>query len=757
MVVPDSGRAARFVLAMALVAAIGAPFAAGCRSSHSDTTSDSAPPPDVTLPDGGAPVRAEFGLDGRPSNTTCTAFARPGPAAPVKLERVFPDVQLTGLMMLAQRPNDPSRWYAAQRTGEIFSFAADGSSPATTMVANVAALAGKPVSTEFEGGFLGMAFHPSFAADGRLFVSFTTTGPSGYAEEIGALKSTDHGATFTSYTTVFRYERQALYHCGGGITFGRDGYLYFSFGDGANDTNGQNTNVPFAKVHRIDVDDVPAGATYGIPTDNPFRSGGGFPTTFAWGFRNPFRLSVDRVTGDVWLGDVGEASFDEVNKVEIGKNYGWGCREGNAPYAATTPTKCPSTKGLVDPVIALEHAPPNSRSVTGGIVYRGAAMPEFQGTYVFGDFMHLEVYAMTTDPASGEVKWPVINTEGPRIAVTDFAEDVDGEIYASSVLDSKIYKLVPSGLSRPSTVPTKLSKTGCVDAADPTQPASGLVPYGVNVPLWSDGAEKGRWFALPDGKTIDVRDDGDFVFPVGSVLLKSFAIARSLVETRLLVRHDDGEWAGYSYEWDADGKDATLLTTGKSKTVGSQTWSYPSRTDCLRCHTEAAGRTLGPEVDQLNGDFVYEQTHRIANQLTTLEKIGVLSKPIGPVAASIQPLVPISGDAPTEATVRSYLHANCSHCHRPSGGAGQAQMDLRFSTPLSATNTCGVASGFDDLGVSGSKIVVPGHPESSILSLRVHATNAKRMPPMGTAMVDRTAVTAIDGWIAAMASCPGGM
>jgi hypothetical protein len=150
-----------------------------------------------------------------------------------------------------------------------------------------------------------------------------------------------------------------------------------------------------------------------------------------------------------------------------------------------------------------------------------------------------------------------------------------------------------------------LSATGCVDPAHPSEPAAGLIFYDVNAPLWSDGAAKRRWMALPEGARIKVAADGDWELPAGAVLVKSFALGDRPVETRLLVRGADGEWAGYSYAWRADGSDADLLASSIRRTFGAQEWTYPSREDCLLCHTAAAGRSLGLETAQLNRNVRY--------------------------------------------------------------------------------------------------------------------------------------------------------
>src|SRR5262249_11480633 len=154
-------------------------------------------------------------------------------------------------------------------------------------------------------------------------------------------------------------------------------------------------------------------------------------------------------------------------------------------------------------------------------------------------------------------------------------------------------------------IPTQLSATGCVNPADPTQPAAGLIPFSPNAPFWSDGAVKSRFLALPDGQQIGLRQDGDLDLPAGSVLVKDFRLGTRLVEARLLMRHDDGQWAGYTYEWNSAGTDATRVVGGKSMDVDGHPWLFPSEAQCRQCHTSAAGNSLGLEIAQLNGPLTY--------------------------------------------------------------------------------------------------------------------------------------------------------
>lgn len=762
------------LLGLALVTAATLAALGACGSDEATATDD----PDGSvngeggaLPDGFVPpTKAEFGLDTRPSNTTCKAPARPPSTAPVKFERVFANVGLQLPTMIAQIPGDSSRWFVALRGTQegqptnIVSFpVANPTTP--TVVGSIGPLG----AMSSEGGLLGLAFHPKFAQNGRLYITWVKQGGAGLSE-VGYFTSTDNGASFGQYKKILGFQQPAANHNGGGIAFGKDGFLYLSFGDGGGGEdqykNGQNKNGFFSKILRIDVDNVPAGQDYGIPAGNPFKNGGGEPATFAMGFRNPFRFSIDRETNEVWVGDVGQNSYEEIDaKVKVGGNYGWPCREGThesvGPLVgpsenAKDPTKCPPgtlAGSLIDPVVDHLHSPRNSRSITGGIVYRGKAIPGFVGSYVYGDYVKQELWTLSFDPGTGEAK--TTQLADPAANWVSFAEDNDGEMYAVALNQGAIYKLVAAEPPGPNTFPDRLSKTGCADPTDVKKPAAGLVPYGVQAPLWSDGAVKERWVAIPDGTNITVKDaDGDFEFPNGTVLVKTFSVGGKRVETRLFIRHDDGGWNGYSYEWLDDQSDAVLLPAGKTKLVGAQTWTYPSRSECVTCHSEAAGRSLGLELGQLNGEYVYPATNRISNQLKTFDHIGMFDKPLGkPVDQLVAYPDPYGTAGTPELRARAYLHSNCANCHQPKGG-GRGNMDLRFGTAFKDTASCNVEPEAGDIGVTGAKLVIPGDPSKSLLSVRPHSPAANRMPPLASSVVDVPGVKVIDDWITSLKACP---
>jgi len=294
-----------------------------------------------------------------------------------------------------------------------------------------------------------------------------------------------------------------------------------------------------------------------------------------------------------------------------------------------------------------------------------------------------------------------------------------------------------------------LIETGCVDLDDPTQPAAGLVPYGVNAPLWSDGAVKNRWMALPDGEHITVEDDGQLAFPTGSVLVKQFAKAGVMLETRLLVRHDDGGWAGYSYVWDETGSFASYERGGAVVDVDGADWLVPSSAQCMQCHTAVVGQTLGPELGQLDGDFRYP-TGRVRNQLDTLSHIGMFSAHPGVGTA-----YPSLDDetATVQDKAKAVLHANCAGCHQP-GGSGGSALDFRYSTPASLMGACNVLPTADTLGVTGANLITAGDAERSMIAVRMGTRSLGQMPPLGTALVDEDGLAVVREWIDGMEACP---
>jgi hypothetical protein len=219
------------------------------------------------------------------------------------------------------------------------------------------------------------------------------------------------------------------------------------------------------------------------------------------------------------------------------------------------------------------------------------------------------------------------------------------------------------------------------------------------------------------------------------------------------MRHPDGRWGGFTYEWNAQQTDATLVRGGAVRTIDGQSWVFPSEAQCMQCHTAVAGRALGLETAQLNRDFTYSQTNRTANELTTLNAIGTLTPAIANAAAEPQMPNPTDVAAPLANRARAYLHTNCSQCHRPSGPTSST-MDLRYTTSLNATSACNATPRLGDLGLgSAARLIAPGNAASSIIVSRMNRRDVHSMPPIGSLQVDTAGVALLTEWINGLATC----
>jgi uncharacterized repeat protein (TIGR03806 family) len=599
-------------------------------------------------------------------------------------------------------------------------------------------------TTTYELGFLSAAFHPDFPSDPRVFVYYTARGSqASYASlaRLSQFRSLDGGLTLdpSSEQILLTVEHTTEFHRGGGMSFGPDGYLYLALGDGNIKATSQNLADLRGKLLRVDIN---RGFPYSIPPDNPFvATAGARPEVFAFGFRNPWRWSFHIDTGELWVGDVGESSWEEVDLINRGGNYGWPLREGMHCRPGVSACSIPDA---INPVYEYDHSE-GAAAVIGGYVYRGAAIPELRGTYVFGDASRGELWGLSFD-GSGTPTARLLATTGG--VITAISEGADGELFVLQYGPQygRIWSVGRKATAPADTFPKKLSQTGCVDSVDHTKPAPGVIPYTVNMPLWSDGAAKERWMGLPPAGKIKVGADGDWEFPIGTVLVKHFRLDGKLVETRLFMRHDDGDWAGYSYEWNDEQTDATLLPGAKNKTVGTHQWLFPSRSQCLQCHTEAAGRSLGLETAQLNGLMFYPQTGRSANQLATLAYLGLFETPLPDPSTLPAFPSPLDMSKSIDRRARAYLHANCSICHRPEG-PGQGPQDFRYQLTGAQMNIYNVAPTQGDFGIAGAKLYAPGHPERSLISHRVHTLATGRMPPLASRVVDELGASILDDWI----------
>lgn len=687
----------------------------------------------------------DSGLASRAGNASeCIAPATPPVATRIQLENPFPNLPaLTAPVAMLMAPGDNSRWYVVQQTGQVVSFA---NSFGATSLATFIDIDDGRLADGGEMGLLGMAFHPDFASNGYVYLSYTSSGPVSRISRF-ELDASGQALDAASETIILSVAQPYSNHNGGMIAFGPDDYLYIGLGDGGSGGDplghGQNTGTLLGSMLRIDVGDGTTG-NYTIPADNPFVGGGGLPEIYAYGLRNPWRWSFDRSNGQLWLGDVGQNAYEEIDIIYNGGNYGWNIMEGTHCYNAASCNQA----GLILPVAEYDHS--QGFAVTGGYVYRGSDTAFLQGDYLYADYATGRIWALEQTAPSQYTSTELLDTS---LNIASFAQDHAGELYVID-LNGGIFRIVGDSGGRVGQIPALLSDWGCFLNGDVTSFSSHVIPYDINTLLWSDHADKHRFFAIPDGTTISIDDQGRFDLPVGSVVGKHFRLNGKLVETRLLLNHQQPHgWKGYTYEWNDTESEALLLSGTKNKDTGGQVWHYPSRAECDSCHTAVAGFTLGPEVGQLNRTLVYPSTAIEANQLITLEAIGMLTAPLTDTEKSTAFYAIDDTAYSAERRARSYLHTNCANCHQP-GGPGGGDIDLRMATPFSETGLCNRAPSGNTLGLINPVIVSPGNPDQSILVLRMEDLGQQRMPPLASSIVDAEALAVIRQWISSMAVCP---
>jgi len=308
---------------------------------------------------------------------------------------------------------------------------------------------GGVIATGGEEGLLGLAFDPNYATNGRVYVSLVRNRGLFQDNDSQLLRYTvssdPNQVNPHSRTLLLEVPQPFLNHNGGMITFGPDGYLYYALGDGGSGGdplgNGQDMSTPYGAILRLDVNGDTAVAAPG----NPFASvEGADERIWAYGLRNPWRFSFDRMTGDLWIADVGQGDFEEVNfrraDVAGGGNYGWNILEGDACFADDD---CEAPADYVGPIHTYGF--PGSQSVTGGYVYRGGRMPFLQGTYFFADFVTADIWSLRYDGQTVSEftdRGAALEPDVSPVAISSFGEDNRGELYLTS-FNGTVYKLVP--------------------------------------------------------------------------------------------------------------------------------------------------------------------------------------------------------------------------------------------------------------------------------------------------------------------------
>ncbi len=337
------------------------------------------------------------------------------------------------------------------------------------------------------------------------------------------------------------------------------------------------------------------------------------------------------------------------------------------------------------------------------------------------------------------------NTATMEVRVQDEA----GEVFAVDIVDGAVWGLVDNSGGSTTVLPQKLSQTGLFVNTAQLTPASGVVEYGLNSPLWSDSAAKRRWFAIPNGKKIKFSETGYWTFPKGTVFVKNFELTlndgtRRRVETRVIVNFPSG-WAGFTYKWNTAGTDADLSVSpveqafvikDNHNVTRNLTWHYPGTTECNRCHTTVSGFVQGFRTSQVNRD----------GQLNRWNSWSLFTTNIGPESGHAKRPDPQNSQIDVGLRARSYLATNCSMCHQP-GGPAAVDIDFRYETPISRMGIMNVPPTAGGLGLSSPRRLAPGSKERSVIWERMRRTDDNRMPPLATQLPDTNAISVIGRWI----------
>lgn len=357
--------------------------------------------------------------------------------AQIKLQRIFKQFEFSQPVAMLQVPSKNSEWYVVEKQGRIVRVLDKQGKQTKEIYLDIT---DRVNSRHNEGGLLGMAFHPDYNKNGELFVSYTADGSPLTSVIARFTASAGQAPSAESEQVLLTVEQPYGNHNGGQIAFGPDGYLYIGLGDGGSggdpQGNGQNTRTLLGAMLRIDVN-VKTGSklAYDIPKNNPFAaSGDGRGEIYAWGMRNPWRWSFDRNTGELWVADVGQNDWEEVNLVRQSGNYGWNIREASHCYANSS---C-EAPDLIDPVSEYSHD--EGCSITGGYVYRGQLVQTLQGVYLFADFCSGRIWGLVRNEQNGYQRNLLVDS---GLMVSSFAQDNNGEIYVIHYR-GEIHQIVPS-------------------------------------------------------------------------------------------------------------------------------------------------------------------------------------------------------------------------------------------------------------------------------------------------------------------------
>tara|TARA_Y100001934_G_scaffold99120_1_gene122144 strand:+ start:1164 stop:3434 length:2271 start_codon:yes stop_codon:yes gene_type:complete len=672
---------------------------------------------------------------------------RPEPPLPFVAERAFPELEINRLITFKFEPGTGDLMYVDQppkmKGTRLVRYRRGSNEPEALL--------------EVDGVTTGIEFHPDHRENGYIYL--------GHSGPLSGDRA-DRKGTVTRYTmrdgkpieplVIIQWPSDG--HNGLGLAFGSDGMFYVTTGDGTSDSDtdltGQDLTKLLAKVLRLDVKSSDDGLAYSVPTNNPFVGQEGIrPETFAYGFRNPWRACWDHRLKRLWVGNNGQDRLEQAYLVERGANYGWSVYEGSRIFYANREL---GPHPVSPPTVEHDHG--ESRSLTGGVVYTAEKLPSLKNAYIYGDNTTGKIWAVLHDGETVVWNREIADTQ---MRITDFAVDPHtGDLLVADYKtgsEGGLYRMVPNpDKGRTSDFPRRLSQTGLFRSVEKHDVAPELFPYKVNVPEWADGAQIARFLMLPANEAyLRFAPRRGWNLPDETVAIQTLSLNERRIETRLMVKQE-GEWTAYSYEWNKEQSDAQLVSAkGKNLKIDGRNWRIPSRAECMICHSRAANFVLGLQSPQLNrthdyGDGVQRNQLDVMNRLGFFMKQGTKkpSSTMSKTAETYDVLARITdASADLDKRARSYLHAACSHCHVPAGG-GNAQMDLRYFIEPKKMGVFNETPNHGDLGFGAdAKIIVPGHPEKSVMLNRCSRVGPGQMPPMGSQSPDPRSVGLLAQWI----------
>ena len=687
--------------------------------------------------------------------TTSRIHGTPEAPKPFIAQQTFTQIELhDGLEMIALP--GAHRFAAVENTGKVFTFA-----DKPDVASSRDLLIDLKAKHEKLSHAYGIAFHPKWWENGFVFITYTIGDKLDDGTKLSRFKLTQNEPpALDPASEVVLLTWLCGGHNGASLEFGPDGMLYCSTGDAEVPSppdprnTGQGLNDLLSCVLRLNVDHAEGGKAYSIPKDNPFvTTQGAMPEIWAFGFRNPWKISFD-ANGRLWCGDVGWELWEMIHLVQKGGNHGWSAMEASQPIK-------PETKGpgeIIPPVAAHPHT--EAASITGGYVYQGSRFPELRDAYIYGDYETGKIWALWHDGKQVTRREEIADT--PHKIVT-FGQSEDGELYWMNwEKGTHIYRLARNpAVGKPSQFPRKLSESGLFADTASQKPAPGVLPFEIAEPMWQDGATAQRFVALPNGESIKTTVSGKpdklnykVEWPVGSVLARTVSLSvvppsrrpdavgttaphskARRIETQIL--HFDGEtWNGYSYRWNDAGTDAELVgPDGEEFTIDKQPWRIHGRGECARCHTNWSGFALGFQPDQLvkiDGKKPEELLDekfmaRLKNRLHDKDDL--------------------------ESQARAWLHANCAHCHRRHGG-GSVQLMVNADLPMAETMMLDEKPVRGELGLTAARVISPGNPNQSVLMARIARSGNGHMPMIGAREVDPKGFKLLWDWIAGSKASP---